>query len=666
MVFNELCMNEVRNMNRPDKVFGKKQLKNKWDYMKKAWKLYDRLMRIESDIGWDLDRKAIVAPAQWWDEKIKDDKDLAKFRDRNLEIFQLHYEPLFRDSFAVGDKTRARVECQNNSSPTNEENNDGNGDSDEVSLGEDDEPVFPASSWTWSKRKKSNNAAPTRSTKGKSSASSLRVDNLDISTQSFPPQNSSLTTEECMDIVTCYPGFEEGSRMYCKALYIFLKKQVRENFIVLKTYEAKMEFLKLLMEEMESNTSGSSDGDEVNWMEEENKWLLSCDNSCERYNNRPYIEQHTYALFYIFSHRKHTKYPSVQHVCSDLVTHYGFKPTRNLCVEEFVGIFLMTLAHGCGNRLLQETFNHSGETVIRHFHKVLKVVLKLSVDIIKPNANYNEVVPAHILNTHRFFPMFKDCINAIDGTHVKASVHEHKQAKYIGRKGYATQNIMAVCDFNMCFTFTWAGWEGTAHDTRILWEALRRNELKFSHPSKLYIFILLATNNNSLFIFWTNKYYFVDAGYPSTRGYLAPYKGTNIRYHIPDFRRGQTYVHPKEQKETFNYHHSSLRNVIERTIGAWKARWAILKDMFGFTYETQVNIVLVSTAVHNYIRVNGSGDKAFDKAQQESYNSRIDVDEGSGSNNGAQDSTSSRRRSDDLYMSAVRDMIAGELINRPR
>ena len=42
---------------------------------------------------------------------------------------------------------------------------------------------------------------------------------------------------------------------------------------------------------------------------------------------------------------------------------------------------------------------------------------------------------------------------------------------------------MAVCDFNMCFTFAWAGWEGTAHDTRIFLEALRRPELKFPHPS---------------------------------------------------------------------------------------------------------------------------------------------------------------------------------------
>lgn len=114
---------------------------------------------------------------------------------------------------------------------------------------------------------------------------------------------------------------------------------------------------------------------------------------------------------------------------------------------------------------------------------------------------------------------------------------------------------MAVCDFNMCFTFAWAGWEGTAHDTRIFNEALRKPELKFPFPVG-------------------DKYYVVDAEYPNTRGYLAPYKGTKIRYHIPDFRRGHTKAAraPKGAKDKFNYHHSSLRNIIERTFGVWKAR----------------------------------------------------------------------------------------------
>ncbi|XP_024964730.1 uncharacterized protein LOC112505016 [Cynara cardunculus var. scolymus] len=216
-------------------------------------------MRIESGIGWDPQRKTIVASPEWWDEKIKGDKDLAKFRDINLEIYQVYYEPLFRDSVAVGDKTKAPFECQNNSGPTNvedEEDHEGKGDSDEVNLGDDDKLLFPQSSS--SKRKKPNNVAPTRSTKGKSSVTSSFEDKLDTilealssrSTQSFSSQNNySPMTQECMDIVTCFPGFEEGSRMYSQALRIFLKKQVRENFMVPKTHGARMEFLKLLMEE---------------------------------------------------------------------------------------------------------------------------------------------------------------------------------------------------------------------------------------------------------------------------------------------------------------------------------------------------------------------------------------------------------------------------------
>ncbi|KAJ0509196.1 putative harbinger transposase-derived nuclease domain-containing protein [Helianthus annuus] len=334
-------------------------------------------------------------------------------------------------------------------------------------------------------------------------------------------------------------------------------------------------------------------------------------------------------------------------LCSDLRMHYNLKETRNVSIEESVGIFLLILAHGCGNRLAQEIFNHSGETIHRHFHRVLRAVLKLSGDIIMPKANYNDEVPPQLLNNSRYYPMFKDCIGAIDGTHVKASVREHEQAKYIGRKGYATQNIMAACDFNMCFTFAWAGWEGTAHDTRIFLEALRKPEVKFPRPTG-------------------DKYYVVDVGYPNTRGYLAPYKGNDVRYHIPDFRRGQTAAQraPKGLKETFNYYHSSLRNVIERTFGVWKARWAILKDMHvNYSYETQVDIVIASMAIHNYIRMKGHFDEAFNKAQQETYRPTRDVESDTSIRiNGTQEDITTRRRQDDLYMSLVRERIAKDIM----
>ncbi|CAI9285640.1 unnamed protein product [Lactuca saligna] len=98
--------------------------------------------------------------------------------------------------------------------------------------------------------------------------------------------------------------------------------------------------------------------------------------------------------------------PVFRQLCLDLTTNYGLQQTRKVSIEESVGIFLMTLAHGCSNRFVQEFFNHSGETIHRHFHTVLEAVLKLSADIIKPDANYNDDVPEYILNNPRFDEAF--------------------------------------------------------------------------------------------------------------------------------------------------------------------------------------------------------------------------------------------------------------------
>lgn len=143
-------------------------------------------------------------------------------------------------------------------------------------------------------------------------------------------------------------------------------------------------------------------------------------------------------------------------------------------------------------------------------------------------------------------------------------------------------NILAMCDFDMCFTYVWAGWEGIAHDSHIFELARARKELKFPIP--------LA-----------GKYYLVDSGYPNTKGFLAPYK--NVRYHLPDFRRGsRASQHPGNRKERFNKAHSFLRSVIERSFGVWKARFKILKVIPAFPFKTQVLIVVATMTIHNFIR----------------------------------------------------------------
>ncbi|KAL6629467.1 hypothetical protein ACP70R_029232 [Stipagrostis hirtigluma subsp. patula] len=102
------------------------------------------------------------------------------------------------------------------------------------------------------------------------------------------------------------------------------------------------------------------------------------------------------------------------------------------------------------------------------------------------------------------------------------------------------------------------------------------------------------------------KYYLVDSGYPNRPGYLAPYRGT--KYHLPEFRNGQQ---PRGMKETFNFLHSSLRNVVERAFGVLKEKWRILKEIPSFPLGKQTHIIVACMALHNFIRDSAMHDEDF-------------------------------------------------------
>jgi len=59
------------------------------------------------------------------------------------------------------------------------------------------------------------------------------------------------------------------------------------------------------------------------------------------------------------------------------------------------------------------------------------------------------------------------------------------QIRYIGIKGYPTQNVMLVCNLDMLITFVVVGWPGTAHDTHILTSVLE--EMKNVFPDVAYL-----------------------------------------------------------------------------------------------------------------------------------------------------------------------------------
>jgi hypothetical protein len=68
---------------------------------------------------------------------------------------------------------------------------------------------------------------------------------------------------------------------------------------------------------------------------------------------------------------------------------------------------------------------------------VLKSVVKLAADIIRPNDPNFRTVQDRLRNP-RFYPYFKDCIGAIDGTHVPYVVPSDKFVQHLCRMGMTT------------------------------------------------------------------------------------------------------------------------------------------------------------------------------------------------------------------------------------
>ena len=125
-----------------------------------------------------------------------------------------------------------------------------------------------------------------------------------------------------------------------------------------------------------------------------------------------------------------------------------------------------------------------------------------------------DCTPPYIERNPRFFPYFKDCRGAIDGSHVDAYVPDEAIARYRNRKGSVSQNVLAICDFDMKFTYVLSGWEGSAADSTVYADARRKG---LALPP--------------------GKYFLADAGFPLCDTLLTPYRTT--RYHLREWGYAQ-------------------------------------------------------------------------------------------------------------------------------
>lgn len=99
-------------------------------------------------------------------------------------------------------------------------------------------------------------------------------------------------------------------------------------------------------------------------------------------------------------------------------------------------------------------------------------------------------IPPQIREEGKFFPYFQDCLGALDGAHITVSIRPSLAAAFRNRKGTTSHNMLGFCTFNMSICYVLCGWEGSAHDGRVLQDAFTKD-----------------------FIILDGKYFLVDAGY---------------------------------------------------------------------------------------------------------------------------------------------------------
>lgn len=258
----------------------------------------------------------------------------------------------------------------------------------------------------------------------------------------------------------------------------------------------------------------------------------------------------------------------------------GLENSPRVTVEERLAIFLYICRKGASFHTTADVFGRAVPTVSRCFYLILSTLQKLFQEIVRPPPD--DYSPLEIRENPKRWPFFKNCIGAVDGTHIRAYILKSNQAPFINRKGIVTQNVFAACTFDLKFTSIVAGWEGSAHDASVLKDAIRRG--RFHVPA--------------------GKYYLADAGYHNSDFLLVPYLKT--RYHLEEWRIADN--RPETHQEIFNLRHSGLRSAVERIFGIVKRKWAILDAPLEIGFQSQIHIVHAIAAIHNFIVSHGIDD----------------------------------------------------------
>lgn len=121
-------------------------------------------------------------------------------------------------------------------------------------------------------------------------------------------------------------------------------------------------------------------------------------------------------------------------------------------------------------------------------------------------------IPDFILHNPKFFPFFEGALGAVDGTHIHCMPSAKERDLAWNRKGFMSQNCLAVCSFDLHFLYFVAGWEGSTADATMFVDS-QVTDLPVPE----------------------GRYYLADAGFGSCSTLILPYLG--VRYHLKEWER---------------------------------------------------------------------------------------------------------------------------------
>ncbi|XLU23405.1 hypothetical protein S245_059471, partial [Arachis hypogaea] len=259
VILMKICKEEMVAGNRPGTHFNKvgwanlktkflketglnyesKQFKNKWEAMKREWGLWAKLKGKETGLGWDPIKKTMQANDDWWDAKIQENSNVAKFREegpKHLDEMQFFFE----DVVATGVGAWTPSEDINDS--YNDKYNDkDNGNQEEGLEDELNDESTPPSAMRQKRRK-----VGKRSGASQLSTQLERIINVfeEEKANEIAHRNNVPSISTCLAILKQLPGLEVGSDIFFIATRLMAKRSNREIFMGLEDSALQLGWLK--------------------------------------------------------------------------------------------------------------------------------------------------------------------------------------------------------------------------------------------------------------------------------------------------------------------------------------------------------------------------------------------------------------------------------------